>query len=83
MTLETKRREYHANGTYWSGVPTVNLPCDFCGLTIVKHDPRTHACPVVVTSGNLPSCVNPPCPWPSACSLLKKCQNRGEQTEWK
>lgn len=40
----SERREYHANGTYWSGVPTVNMPCDFCGLGIMEHDPRTHAC---------------------------------------
>lgn len=41
----TARREYHANGTYWSGVPTVDMPCDFCTLPITDHDPRTHACP--------------------------------------
>lgn len=39
-----ERREYHANGTYWSGVPTLDMPCDFCGLAITEHDPRTHAC---------------------------------------
>lgn len=39
------RREYHANGTYWSGAPTVDLPCDFCARPITDHDPRTHACP--------------------------------------
>jgi hypothetical protein len=38
-------REYHANGTYWSGVPTVDMPCDFCKRPITDHDPRTHACP--------------------------------------
>lgn len=38
------RREYHANGTYWSGVPTVDMPCDFCYRAITEHDPRTHAC---------------------------------------
>jgi hypothetical protein len=44
--LEPKaRREYHANGTYWSGVPTVDMPCDFCTQPITDHDPRTHACP--------------------------------------
>lgn len=44
--VETKaeRREYHANGTYWSGVPTVDMPCDFCTRGIMEHDPRTHAC---------------------------------------
>ncbi len=40
-----ERREYHANGTYWSGVPTVDMPCDFCQRPITDHDPRTHACP--------------------------------------
>lgn len=48
----TARREYHANGTYWSGVPTVDLPCDFCGQGIVAHDPRTHACPAVKATGD-------------------------------
>lgn len=49
---ETKaRRAYHANGTYWSGVPTVDMPCDFCARPIVDHDPRTHACPE--TSGDV------------------------------
>lgn len=46
LTEETSpRREYHTNGTYWSGVPTVDLPCDFCQRSITDHDPRTHACP--------------------------------------
>jgi len=40
-----ERREYHANGTYWSGVPTVDMPCDYCSRPIMDHDPRTHACP--------------------------------------
>lgn len=40
-----ERREYHANGTNWSSVPTVDMPCDFCKLAITEHDPRTHACP--------------------------------------
>lgn len=39
------RREYHANGTYWSGVPTMDMPCDICSGRFVVHDPRTHACP--------------------------------------
>lgn len=39
-----ERREYHANGTYWSGVPTMDMPCDFCARPFVDHDPRTHAC---------------------------------------
>jgi hypothetical protein len=44
--VTSKRREFYALGTYWSGIPTVNLPpCDFCGRGIVDHDPRTHACP--------------------------------------
>jgi hypothetical protein len=47
----TARREYHANGTYWSGVPTVDMPCDFCTLPITDHDPRTHACPPEKASG--------------------------------
>lgn len=46
----SERREYHANGTYWSGVPTVDMPCDFCTLGITEHDPRTHACPPKVSS---------------------------------
>lgn len=46
VAVEPKpRREYHANGTYWSGVPTVDMPCDFCALPITGHNPRTHACP--------------------------------------
>lgn len=44
--LATKGYRYHANGTYWSGVPTINMPCDFCRMGIMAHDPRTHACPV-------------------------------------
>lgn len=39
------RREYHARGTYWSGVPTIDAPCDFCHRSFMDHDPRTHACP--------------------------------------
>lgn len=39
------RREYHARGTYWSGVPTIDMPCDFCHRNFMAHDPRTHACP--------------------------------------
>jgi hypothetical protein len=47
-----ERLEYHANGTYWSCVPTVDWPCDFCNQSIVDHDPRTHACrPVYQTRG--------------------------------
>jgi len=38
-------RKYHALGMYWSGVPTVDLPCDFCTLSVTEHDPRTHDCP--------------------------------------
>lgn len=46
---ETSARRYHANGTYWSGTPTVDMPCDFCTRPIVDHDPRTHACPSETT----------------------------------
>jgi len=42
--VKASERRFHANGTYWSGVPTVDLKCDFCGLSITEHDPRTHAC---------------------------------------
>ncbi len=48
------RREYHARGTYWSGVPTVSMPCDFCQRLIMDHDPRTHACPPVETNAQIP-----------------------------
>lgn len=37
-------RKYHAGGMYWSGVPTVDLPCDFCGRGFMEHAPRTQAC---------------------------------------
>src|SRR5262249_53978053 len=36
---------YHASGTYWSGIPTVNMPCDFCKQAFEAHTPATHACP--------------------------------------
>lgn len=47
----TARREYHANGVYWSGVPTMDMPCDFCAGPFVVHDPRTHACPPEKSEG--------------------------------
>ena len=50
---DAPRREYHANGTYWNGVPTVDMPCDFCGGSIMDHHPQTHACPPD-TSGGVP-----------------------------
>lgn len=48
----TARREYHARGTYWSGVPTEDMPCDFCAGPFVVHDPRTHACPPEKSNGD-------------------------------
>lgn len=39
------RREYHANGTYWNAVPTVDMPCDVCQRSFLAHAPVTQACP--------------------------------------
>jgi hypothetical protein len=55
IPITSERLEYHANGTYWNGVPTVDWPCDFCNQSIVDHDPRTHACQPVETPVSIKS----------------------------
>lgn len=74
LSVETPaRREYHANGTYWSGVPTIDMPCDFCGRAIMDHDPRTHACSSVETSDEPPvmGAVGGVAPMPTALEAIE------------
>lgn len=48
-----QERRFHANGTYWSGVPTLGLLCDYCGQDAAFHTKGAMYCPPTWTNQGL------------------------------